>query len=279
MKISVITTVRNAEQTLNTCLWSVAWQERISPSGKPFEVEHVVIDGASTDGTVDLARRYPNTVRCLVSEQDRGIYDGMNKGLSRATGDIVGFLNADDFYIRSDTLGRIVDALGAGVDACYGNVIYVDREDICRIRRIWHTGGYRRKRFRSGWMPPHPTFFARRAAYEKWGLMRLDLGTAADYELMLRFLYRERLSATRIPGFGVAMRAGGASNASLRDRLRANSHDRRAWQLNGLRPAPGFRLLKPLRKIPQFLSSGNLSIQNDLKAFVKAHSGQGMPDA
>ena len=258
MKVSVITTVKNGVATLRTCLQSVACQHRCSPRGREFEIEQVVVDGLSTDGSLDLVREYPETVRQLVSEQDGGIYDGMNKGLRLATGEVAGFLNADDFFFCPDALGRVVDAFSDGVDTCYGQVAYVDPAEPNRILRIWPETSYRRLRFRYGWMPPHPTFY-----------VRLDLGSAADYELMLRFLYRHRLSSACIPGFWVAMRLGGASNATVRNRVRANHFDRQAWKVNGISPFPGFRVLKPMRKIPQFWLPPPPVIQRQLTSFLE----------
>ncbi len=268
MKVSVITTVRNGAATLATCLESVAFQLRRSPRGQEFEIEHVVVDGLSTDGSVELARAYPATVRQLVSEPDRGIYDGMNKGLALATGEVAGFLNADDFFFRPDALGQVVDVFSGDTDTCYGQVLGVDPGRPERIRRVWPAVPYRRSRFRFGWMPPHPTFFARLEAYRRFGFLRLDLGSAADYELMLRFLYRHRLSSRCVPDLWIAMRLGGVSNATFGNRLRSNSFDRKAWKVNGLDPFPGFRILKPARKVPQFWRRPSRLVERDLVSFL-----------
>ncbi len=268
MKVSVITTVRNGVATLRTCLRSVALQHRRSPRGREFEIEQVVVDGLSTDGSLDLVREYPETVRQMISERDRGIYDGMNKGLALATGEIAGFLNADDFFFCPDALGRVVDAFSDGVDSCYGQVAYVDPAEPTRILRVWPGTSYRRLRFRYGWMPPHPTFYARLGLYRQFGAMRLDLGSAADYELMLRFLFLHGLSSICIPDFWVAMRLGGASNATVRNRIRANRFDRQAWRVNGISPFPGFRVLKPLRKLPQFWTPPSPVLKRTLASFL-----------
>ena len=152
-----------------------------------------------------------------------------------------------------DVLQQVSEAFeNPSVDACYGDLCYVDDRQPSKIVRYWRAGEYSPGRFRHGWMPPHPTFFVRRETYEKLGLYRTDLGTAADYELMLRFLLRRRINVQYLPQVLVHMRAGGASNASWKARLAANRMDRKAWQLNGLRPRPWTFIAKPARKIGQW---------------------------
>lgn len=271
VKISIITTVRNAVGTIGICLASVARQKRVSPAGRLFEVEHVVVDGASTDGTLEKVQAFPAPVY-LDSKPDRGIYDGMNRGVHLASGEVVGFLNADDFYWSPDALGMVVDGLeAAGVDAVYGNVAYVRSDAPERVLRVWRSGRYRCSAWRRGWMPPHPALFVRRALFDRHGGFRLDLGSAADYELMVRFLVRERLRTVYVPNLWVAMRAGGASNTSLRGRLRANRMDRRAWTVNGLRPSPWFRFLKPARKLSQYARIGARDLEQRLDSFLSEY--------
>jgi glycosyltransferase len=242
--ISVVTVARNAAGTIRDCLRSVA-----SQSAPP--VEHLVIDGASDDGTCEAARAAGVHV---VSEPDRGLYDAMNKGLARATADVVGFLNADDVYAAPDVLARVADALSdPAADACYGDLEYVDGADASRVTRRWKAGPYDVARFRWGWMPPHPTFFVRRDVYERLGGFDLRFGSAADYELMLRFLVRHRIPARYVPSVLVRMRTGGVSNRSLGNRVAANRMDRLAWKANGLTPLPWTGVAKPLRKLGQFL--------------------------
>lgn len=240
MKFSIVTTVYNGASTIETALTSVAKQERITTGGYRFEVEHLVIDAGSIDGTTEKVGSYPAPIRAI-TEPDRGVYHGMNKGITRAEGDIIGILNADDFYFYESTLVEVAQAFAdPAVDVCHGNVVYVDSDEPSRGLRVWRGSPASIARMRRGWMPPHPTFFVRRECYERCGLFREDLGTAADYELMVRFLVRERLRAVYLPDLWVAMRTGGASNASLRARLRANRMDLAAWRVNELRPAPLF---------------------------------------
>lgn len=267
MRITVITTVRNAVRTIDTCLESVARQKRISPAGRMFEVEHVVVDGASTDGTLEKVWAFPAPVY-LVSEPDRGIYDGMNRGVRLASGEVVGFLNADDFYWNPYSLGQVVDGLQAEVDAAYGNVVYVRAKTPDRVIRVWRAGRMRRSSWRRGWMPPHPSLFVRRSLFDRYGRFRLDLGSAADYEWMLRVFYVRGAPAAQLERLWVAMRAGGASGANFKARLHGNRLDLAAWQLNGVAPATGFRLLKPLRKLPQYLRLGARPIRRDITRFL-----------
>lgn len=248
MKISIITVVFNGIGTLKTCLESVLGQSYP-------DVEYLVIDGGSTDGTVELVRSYGSRIAVFRSEPDNGIYDAMNKGLALATGDVVGILNADDVYAHSDVLRRVAEALeDSSVDATYGDLLYVAAQDLNAVQRYWKSGAYRPGAFRWGWMPPHPTFFVRRVCYQRWGGFDTRLRSAADYELMLRLIHRHGIRLRYIPEVLVRMRAGGVSNASWKNRLRANREDRLAWQFNDLRPYFFTLVLKPVRKVVQFLN-------------------------
>jgi len=243
--LSLITATWNAADTLAHCLDSVAAQT--------VPVEHLLIDGGSSDGTLEIAERYHSGLARVVSEPDQGIYDAMNKGIALASGEVVGILNADDFYPHPQVLEQVLTRFeNPAVGACYGDLRYVDGEDVSRTVRFWHSGGFDAKKFYHGWMPPHPTFFVRRSVYERFGGFKLDLGSAADYELMLRFLLRHGVSASYIPEVLVHMRTGGVSNASLKNRLKANRNDRRAWEENSLKPYPWTLILKPLRKLGQW---------------------------
>ncbi len=242
--ISIITATFNSAATLRDCLDSVRSQQ--------VTVEHLIIDGGSSDDTLAIAASYPHITK-IVSERDKGIYDAMNKGIALASGDIVGILNSDDFYADDEVLSRVARVFeDPAVDSCYGDLVYVDPEDTDKVTRNWKSGEMTARGFYWGWMPPHPTFFVRRSVYEKYGLFNLDLGSAADYELMLRLLVKHRITTAYIPTVLVRMRAGGASNASLANRFKANRMDRKAWDINGLGAWPWTTTLKPLRKIGQF---------------------------
>ncbi|HLF63644.1 MAG TPA: glycosyltransferase family 2 protein [Saprospiraceae bacterium] len=246
MKVSIITPTLNSAKTIADTLESVKQQT--------FEhIEHIIIDGLSRDETVDIVHRQAPHAICI-SEADNGIYDAMNKGIRMATGDIIGILNSDDFYANPMVIKTIVTVFETKhCDALYGDLVYVDARKKDKIVRTWTAGDYRARKFLFGWMPPHPTFFVKRSVYEKHGLFDTSLCNSADYELMLRFLYRYRISVAYLPQRLVCMRAGGRSNASLRTRLLANREDHLAWKKNGLESKFYTTLLKPIRKIPQFL--------------------------
>jgi len=258
-KISIITPVFNRGDTVAQALDSVFVQTH-------QDLESIVVDGGSTDGTLAVLEGYRSRISNLISEPDNGIYDAMNKGIRLATGDVIGTLNADDFYTTPDVLARVAAVFeNPAVMSCYGDLEYVRETkvgNVCdspagfAVVRHWQSGAFKRDKFKWGWMPPHPTFFVRRSVYERFGLFRIDMGSAADYELMLRLLFRHRITAAYIPEVLVRMRAGGVSNATLANRLRANRMDRLAWAVNGLVPYPWTLMLKPLRKLPQFLGLG-----------------------
>jgi glycosyltransferase involved in cell wall biosynthesis len=244
--VSVITATYNSAGTLEECLQSVAGQTDV-------RIEHLIIDGGSTDATMSIVGSFPH-VSVSLSEHDEGIYDAMNKGIRLAQGDIIGILNSDDLYPSPDVIHKVVRVFEeTGCDAVYGDLVYVDRTDTGRVLRYWRSGPCREDAFHWGWMPPHPTFFVRRSVYEVFGVFDLQLGTAADYELMLRLIHKHRIKLAYIPEILVNMRSGGASNLNLMSRLNANRADRKAWRVNGLRPYWFTLYLKPLRKVSQFI--------------------------
>lgn len=246
--ITIITATYNAEDTLAQALASVADQ-------KDVMVEKILIDGESTDETLSIAKRFK--LDKILTEPDKGIYDAMNKGIELAKGEIIGILNADDFYPSDDVLQKVVEAFRVPeIDACYGDLRYVDCADISKTVRYWHSGSFNPNKFYWGWMPPHPAFFVRRSVYEKYGSFHQDLGTAADYEIMLRFLLKHQLKTAYIPQVLVHMRRGGASNVNIGNRIKANMMDRKAWKKNGLRPYPWTLWVKPVRKIGQWIFTG-----------------------
>ncbi len=249
MKLSVITVSLNSQETIAATARSVC--EQSYP-----DIEYLVIDGGSCDGTLTQLAPYREKIATVLSEPDRGLYDAMNKGLALATGEVVGFLHADDQYADREVLARVAAVFATGtIDACYGDLVYVDACHPNRVTRSWRAGQLTRRKLYFGWMPPHPTFFVRRQWYRQYGGYRLDLGTAADYELMLRYLLRHRLQAAYLPYLLVSMRSGGASNRSLNSRLQAHAMDWKAWLVNGLLPYPWTVPCKPLRKVKQWYRS------------------------
>ncbi len=247
MKVSIITITYNSAETLEETIQSVLSQDY-------QDIEYIIVDGASKDSTMEIVDRYRSSISKIVSERDKGIYDAMNKGVSLATGDVIGILNSDDFYADNKVISDIVRTMqSAKSDACYADLVYVDRVEISKVIRSWKSGEYRHGDFLRGWMPPHPTFFVKRSWYERHGLYSLQLKSAADYELMLRFIHKHGVSMAYLPRVITKMRAGGQSNITLKNRWKANQEDRLAWKMNGLQP--GFLTLvrKPLSKLQQYL--------------------------
>jgi glycosyltransferase involved in cell wall biosynthesis len=245
MKISVITVCLNAAETIADTIHSIRRQSHP-------DIEYIVVDGGSTDETLSIIEQNRDVVSVLLTGPDEGMYDAANKGISAAKGEIVGMLNADDYYADEDVLKDVALAVADGSDAVYGDLHYVDRKRTDTIKRNWVSGSYDKKLFLSGWMPPHPTFFLRKEAYDEFGLFRLDFGSAADYELMLRMLYKYSLKPSYMNRVIVKMREGGKSNNSIANRIRANMDDRKAWKINGLTAAWYTLYLKPLSKLKQF---------------------------
>lgn len=246
MKVSIITATYNSAATIKDTILSVKNQTYRN-------VEHIVIDGNSTDNTLNLVNYFGHRGP-LISEPDNGIYDAMNKGVKMADGDIVGILNSDDFYSDTKVIEKVVKAFESGdYDAVYGDLVYVDPYDVKKVLRKWIAGGYNRKLFYRGWMPPHPAFFVKKEVYEKHGNFNLDFKSSSDYELLLRFLFKKNIKVKYLPGVLVHMRAGGHSNRSIKNRLAAHIEDYRAWKTNGITPKWYTLAMKPLRKVKQYL--------------------------
>lgn len=243
-KLSIVTTVYNDVRVAHA-LDSVLDQRYAG------EVESVVIDADSTDGTKEVLARYAPRLAVYVSEPDGGLYHGMNKGLARATGDIVGILNADDRYADPNVLATVADAFERRpeVDVCYGNIAY--RSDDGTLGRHWRTSRNGRLKWHLGWRPPHPAFFVRRHVYERYGTFVLDLPISADYELQLRLLLLHRLQSAHIDRVLAHMAPGGISQRSFANIVQANLECRRAWQRHRLRGGLLVPVLKPARSIFQ----------------------------
>jgi glycosyltransferase len=256
MHISVVTAVYNRRGTIAGAIQSVASQT--------CDLEYVVIDGMSSDGTSEVINQHASCIDNSIREKDGGIYDALNKGVAVSTGDVVGFLHADDLLPDSQAIQRVQEKFHSGdFDAVYGDLMYVDFDNTKKIIRYWNSGEYKRVKFRRGWMPPHPTVYVRKEIYEKFGNYRTDLGSAADYECMIRLLYRHELRVGYIPHVQVKMRVGGESNASFKNRLNANQSDRQAWLENGFKPPFGLRFTKPLSKLPQYWQRPKCTTQKE----------------
>lgn len=244
-KISLITVCYNAEQTIDTCIQSVIKQDFKN-------LEYIIIDGNSTDNTVKIIQAYQQHVTHFISEPDKGIYDAMNKGIALATGDIVGVLNADDYFADDTILNLVANSFKKrNAEILYGDLDYVN--DAGKVIRKWRSGDFERRNLDFGWMPPHPTFYCKRHLFKDFGTYSLDYGTAADYELMIRFLYANRIPAFYLQKVIVKMKTGGKSNQSLTNRLKATVNDFKAMRTNHILLPLLAIILKPVRKITQYL--------------------------
>lgn len=245
MKFSIITISYNSEKTIEDTITSVLSQNGV-------DLEYIIIDGGSKDGTLEIINKYKDKISKIVSEPDRGVYDAMNKGVKLTTGDIIGILNSDDFYKDRNVLKDVSKVFHDGdFDACYGDIEYVDRNDIKKIVRFWKSGEYRKDKLDTGWIMPHPAFFVKKEIYNKYGLFNSDFKLAADYELMLRFLIKG-LKIKYLPKTLVTMREGGLSGQSFKQRKIGWQELKKAWGVNSL-PVPNFFIFKRLlSKIKQY---------------------------
>lgn len=247
MKVSIITPTYNSEQTLRNTINSVIRQDYL-------EIEHIIIDGGSTDGTLEIIREYGTHITRYISEPDKGIYDAMNKGISMATGDIVGILNSDDFLESDDVIRTIVETLKQNptLDGVHADLYYVDPCDTNHIIRYWHTKPYPRNGFFTGWHPAHPTFYVRRSCYERYGRFRLDMPLSADFELMLRFIQCQGIHIQHVDRVFVRMCVGGASSRNLMSILQGIRQCRYAFKVNGLKAPLLYPLYRLIPKLSQY---------------------------
>jgi len=246
LKISIITITYNSAKTLEQTILSVL--EQTYPN-----IEYIIVDGLSTDSTINIIEKYKNRISKFISEKDNGLYDALNKGIDMATGDIIGVLHSDDFYIDNSIIEKYANTfIKNHSDAVYSDLFYVDRDNPNKIIRKWKSGNYKPTSFLHGWMPPHPTFFVKKNIYDKYGKFNLELKHSSDYELMLRFIHKHNIKINYLHEFTIKMRIGGQSNSSIQNRIDANKEDRKAWLINGLKPRFYTTYLKPIRKIFQY---------------------------
>ncbi len=247
IKVSIITVAYNSQATIKNTIDSVIKQTY-------QDIEYIVVDGDSTDDTANIVRSYGDKIALFISEPDKGLYDAMNKGICKATGDIIGILNSDDFYADDHVIQNVIDKIETtDADVCYADLNYVHPKQTSKIIRKWRSGNYSKKSFYYGWMPPHPTLFLSKQVYKKVGFFNLNFASSADYEMMLRIFLKNNFKVAYLPKTVVCMRAGGTSNVSLLNRIKANREDRRAWKINDLKPYFFTLFFKPLRKIFQYL--------------------------
>ena len=244
--ISIITAVYNNKEFIEDAINSVLTQSYPN-------IEYVVIDGGSTDGTLDIIKKYDKKISKWISEPDSGIYDALNKGIKLSTGDIIGFLHSDDIFADYNVIEKIAGKFNlANVDAVYSDLVYVSKSNTNKIIRCWKTGKFLEKSLKFGWMPPHPTLFVRRSLYETHGLFDIGLKIASDYDMTLRLLKNNSGSIVYLNEVLVKMRLGGRSNKSLKNILRKSSEDYKALKKNNF-SFPAFTLLlKNIRKLKQF---------------------------
>ncbi|MCE9681669.1 glycosyltransferase family 2 protein [Halomonas alkalisoli] len=248
LTISVITACFNSEETIGDAIATL--KQQTWPA-----VEHVVVDGASKDGTVAIARNTLGDSDILISEPDQGIYDALNKGIAHASGEVVGFLHSDDLYAHDEVLSRVAACFAdPAVGAVYGDLQYVQADKTERVIRHWKSGPFNRGKLKRGWMPPHPTFFMRRELYRELGGFDLAYRIAGDYDAMLRYLGSEKVKVVYLPEVLVKMRVGGASNGSLKQILHKSREDIAAMRNNGINPIVALPC-KNLSKLPQFIKA------------------------
>lgn len=246
MKVSIITISYNSAETIEDTIQSVLAQDYTN-------IEYIVVDGASSDGTVAIIDRYRDKISQVISEKDKGIYDAMNKGVALATGDVVGILNSDDVYAATTIISDVVKEFNSSkATALYGDLVYVKKDNLATTVRYWQSKAYSKENFLKGWMPPHPAFFLKKDMYNKFGVYNTQFKISADYELMLRMLYKHDVSVTYLPKVLTKMRVGGESNKGIGSRIKANKEDRLAWKINGLNPRTFTFIRKPLSKLVQF---------------------------
>lgn len=249
-KVSIVTITFNSAGTLRNTIESVLAQSY-------SEIEYIIVDGASKDNTVDIIKEYEpqfNGRMRWISEKDKGLYDAMNKGIRMATGEVVGIINSDDFYHRKDVIEKVAEAFGDGtVQAVYGDVRFVNPDDLDKTVRYYSSKNFSPVRFRYGFMPAHPTFFTYRKYFEEFGYYKTDYRIAADYELLIRFLYVYRLKTKYLPLDFMKMRTGGASTASVKSNWLLNKEIVRACGENGIWTCMPLLLLKYIIKVFEFV--------------------------
>jgi glycosyltransferase len=254
LKVSIITVVFNSVETIEDCIRSVRTQTYP-------DIEHIIIDGGSTDGTIEIIQKYKDRISKFLSEPDNGVYDAMNKGIKLSTGDLITTLNSDDIYADLRIVTRMAEFISSqNLDAAYGDLVYIDRLDTNKVVRYWQSGEYKRGAFSHGWVPPHPTFFCRKEFFEKFGCFNDKFQIAADFELMLRFIEKHKIKVGYLPKCIVKMRTGGKANV-LKGRLRGNIEIINSFRLNGLCISPWFFVRKPVDKMCQLIKKSQVTEQ------------------
>ena len=245
LQISIITATYNSSKTILDTVKSLEMQSYQN-------IEYIIVDGASSDNTLEVISNHCTRVSKVISEPDNGIYDALNKGIDAATGDIVGFLHSDDLFAYRDAIKDIVSTIeNRGTDAVHADLEYVEKDDINKRIRLWKSSTYLTKKLKRGWMPAHPTFYMKREKYVQYGAFDPSYKIAADYDSLLRYFGVHRITSAYLPQVVIKMRVGGASNRSLKNLLQKTKEDIRALKSNGL-SWPYAIVIKNISKIPQF---------------------------
>ena len=250
MKISIVTITFNSVKTVESTIRSVIEQDH-------SDIEYVIVDGGSTDGTLDIIKKYESKIDQFISEKDDGLYFALNKGIDMCTGDVIGILHSDDTYSNNKVLSKVANSfeMDKDLEGLYADLVFVDRDQPTRIVRTWKAGEYNDGKFLKGWMPPHPTFFVKGEIYKKFGGFNTDFELSADYELMLRLIHKNKIKVKYLPETIVEMKMGGVSNTSVYGKVKANIEDQKAWKVNGLKPGLLTTIWKPLSKVSQYFKS------------------------
>lgn len=229
MKVSIITVCYNSAATIQDSIKSVLSQTYNN-------IEYIIVDGKSSDKTMNIVEQYKDCIATIISEPDKGIYDAMNKGITAATGDIVGILNSDDFYESNDAVEKIVAGFteNPATDIVFGDVVFVEPSNLNKIVRFYSSKKFRSSKLRFGWMPPHPATFIKNSVYKQYGNYNLSYKIASDYELFVRFLMVHELTFIRINDVIVRMRTGGLSTAGIKSSITLNTEIVKTCRNNGI---------------------------------------------
>ena len=245
MKVSIVTVTFNSANTIRTTLESVANQLW-------GDIEHIIIDGGSSDCTLSIAREFKHISK-IICEKDKGIYDAMNKGIHNATGDVIGFLNSDDWFANDLVIDEIArNFIAKNIDAVYGDLEFVKNEHDNNPKRIWISKNYKDNLFSKGWVPPHPTFYAKLNLYKKYGAFDAKLKFAADFDIMCRFMEKEKIKTKYMPGTKIKMRLGGATTKNFKNIILGNIEIYNSLKRNNIKVNPLFFFYKIFSKLKQF---------------------------
>ncbi|MBU9830795.1 MULTISPECIES: glycosyltransferase family 2 protein [Rahnella] len=246
MKVTIITATFNSSKTIQDTILSLESQTYNN-------IEYIIVDGNSKDNTLEIINEYSTRVSTVICEPDKGIYDALNKGISAATGDVIGFLHSDDILAYPDAITDIVSKFSEGnFDAVYADLEYVSQDNTNLVVRKWKSGDYNVSKLKYGWMPPHPSFYMKRSRYIEWGVFNLNYKISADYDSLLRYLWVHKAKAVYLPRVLTKMRVGGISNRSLKNIIQKSREDVNVIKMNGLF-WPIALLFKNLSKLPQFI--------------------------